>query len=112
MANNKKRIKKEELRKKEKQFKFYSISFAIILFMLVPIGLRLINSENIRGLLFGIFLLIYSVIGSILKMPLFNRQYMYGSSGFDNSFGFRNYFGYVILFLFGVIFTFSFFNNT
>lgn len=102
MSGKNKRVKNEEIKKKEKQFLIYIISFIILLIALIVI-VMFIENENIRALALGIYFFVYSVIGIVLKMPIFNRQYMYGSHGFDNSFGLRQYFGFAIMLLFGVM---------
>ncbi|PKM73893.1 MAG: hypothetical protein CVU91_02270 [Firmicutes bacterium HGW-Firmicutes-16] len=79
----------------------YLISY-IVMFFTIPLTGIFINNGKITILIFGLFLIIYSVIGTVFKIPLFNRHYMYESFRFNDSFSVRQYFGFAIMFLFGV----------
>lgn len=98
--------------KKQDDGRSYKIVLIIIYYILIcviPLSGILIQRARALFLIEGIFLIVYAILGIVLKIPLFNRHYSFNSYGFDNRFGFRHYFAFAIMIFGGaILFTISF----
>lgn len=87
----------------DRRFKMSLITtFYILLFTIAVSGL-LTQKVRVLFLVEGIFLVVYSMLGVIFKIPLFNRHYILNSYGFDDRFGLRHYFAFSIMIFIGLI---------
>lgn len=85
--------------------KFFFVILYYLLFMGIPIFiLKLGFPQKVCLVVYGCFLICFSIFSFIYKIPVFNRHYQYKGNGFDNSFGIRHYFAYTIQLFIGLVF--------
>ena len=63
-------------------FLFYFVMIGLGLSLFTPAFVSSFNPDFIFRI-WGIFFILYAVIGVAFKMPVFNRHYVYKGSGFD-----------------------------